>query len=414
MRDSTSQLSEALSRLDLLQVAGALGVDLKKGIQSRPGEKESKPSFSVFEGEHGLAWKDHASGEGGGVWQFVLWSRPDWSKKEVAEWLIVLAGLDPKDGKKTNRQLRDDLTRKRTEAARAHFKKPFDVPSLPRMSPMAPHVRERYKQGWVGLGEDQKRREDLAAQRDWPLAWVDDLRVRGLIADPVLPWHEPGLKGAQRGFAFLVQAPKLSRDCRIEGFVSVGYHQRFRTKEGRSWLFVPHKPQRQAKTAMDHALIDAAQTIVPLPFVIGEPSADLWVILEGQWDAVTFFNVWQSCENPRAVFVIGIRGAQGTGVFLSAYGKTMKSFHPSVWCISDNDAAGRRWSEPPEHNPAEFTPHTFLDQLTAWGASKLVHTMLPVTESTKDFNDWYSKVKDPGSANRLLMYNYREAFKCTV
>ena len=397
--------------LDLLRVGASLGVELKMGVQSRPGqEKESKPSFSVFQGKHGLNFKDHATGDGGGSWNLVKLLRPEWSNKEVAEHLIRLAGMDPAEGKMSNRQLREDLTRKRTEAARKHFRSLTDVPALPAMASMAPHVRLRYKQGWDGLGEDAARREELAKQRGWLPEWVEDLRLRGLLSDPVLPWHVPGQKGSQRGFAFLVQLPKIDARGRFTGFLSVGYHQRFRTAEGHSWLFVPHRPKREPKTDMDKALASAGQSVAPLPFVIGDPNAHLWVILEGQWDAATFFYVWNHLPGAPPVFVLGVRGSNGTGVFLAAWARLLKCLQPDVWCITDNDDAGLRWSEPAPHDPAEFRPHTFIDQLRAHGASRVAHSRLPAGAQQKDFNDWFALIGDASDACARVKMNYKQAF----
>jgi len=403
-----SPLSIALSRLDLIQVGNALGVELKKGLQSRPGEKEAKPSFSVFEGKGGLAWKDHATGDGGGVWGLVQLLRPDWSKSDVARFLIETAGLDPNADGMNRRQRREDMLKKRMKTAHEFFReKPFDLPSLPAMEPMAPHVRDRYRQGWVGLGADEKRRQDLAGQRDWPVEWVEDLRVRGLLSDPVLPWHEPGDRGAQRGFAFLVQLPKVDARGRVQDLVSVGYHQRFRTKEGRSWLFVPHKPQRPARSELDRALVSSAQVVAPLPFVMGDPDASIWVILEGQWDAATFWYVWQAQANPPSVFVVGVRGVNGNQVFLSAWGRVMRRVCPKVWCITDNDDAGCRWSKP-DPNKKDFEQMTFVQQLQRWGGA-VSHSQIP-RECGKDFNDYFSNHGTPQEAADHVISNIKQAF----
>jgi hypothetical protein len=403
-----SPLSIALSRLDLIQIGAALGVELKKGLQSRPGEKEAKPSFSVFEGKNGLGWKDHASGEGGGGWKLVQMLRPDWDKNQVARFLIELAGMDPNDDGMTRRQRREDMLKKRVKTAKEYFEeKPFAVPQLPTMSPMAPHVRERYKQGWTGLGQDEKRRQDLAAQRDWPVEWVEDLRLKGLLSDPVLPWQDPGSKGAQRGFSFLVQLPVVDARRMVKDLVSVGYHQRFRTKEGRSWLFVPHRPQREPRTDMDRALAAAGQVVAPLPFIMGDPDASIWVILEGQWDAATFWYVWQSAPNPPPVFVVGCRGVNGTQVFLSAWGRVLQRVKPRILCITDNDDAGIRWSEV-DSNKKDYEQMTFVQQLQRWGGV-VYHWRVP-KEFGKDFNDCFSCLGTPEEASEQLMNELKKVF----
>lgn len=396
-------LQEAFSRLDLFQVGRALGVELKMGLQSRPGgEKESKESFSVFSGRDGKpAFKDHARGDGGGVWQLVRVLRPEWSKKQTAEWLIEQAGLDPADGRKNNRQLREDLTRKRTEASRKHFGELSALDVLPPLVEMSATVRERYMTGWKGY--EEKRMERLATERGWPVEWVQDLVKLGRISDPVLPWHTVGGKGAQRGTAFLVQRP--DRDGKL---VSVGYHQRFRTKEGRAWCFCPYITQKDARSDYQRAMAEEKKTVQPFPFVMGNWRAPLWVILEGQWDAATFWYLWNLKPDPAPVFVVGIRGAQGVGVFLAAWARFLQKVSPRVWCITDNDTAGRSWAIV-EKDQAKFKPHTFLDRLRHWAGTEPAHSMIPASMG-KDLNDFLQSLACPDAAAAHLKMNYMKAF----
>lgn len=397
-------LNEAFSRLDLLQVGRALGVDLKVGVQSRPGdEKESKPSFSVFIGRDGkLAFKDQARGNGGGVWQLVQLLRPEWSKKEVAEWLIVQAGLDPADGKVSDRQRRADFTRQRTEVARAHFKELDNLERLPALDEWPSVVKGRYASGW-GENFTAERRQHLADERGWPVEWVDTLVADGKLSDPLCAWFDRGSKGAQRGFAFLVQRP--GRDGQL---VSVGYHQRFRRSDGRAWIFCPYTPRKEPKSLYQRKMMDLQVSTSPFPFVLGDPGASLWVVLEGQWDACSFYFLWMQACPEIPVFVVGIRGANGFGVFLSAWAEKMREVSPKVWAIGDNDVAGKGWNAR-KTAVGEYGSWSFLDRLRHWAGSEPAFSSIPGGEGF-DLNDWLRSVGDVKQAGQGLKYNFKKAF----
>jgi hypothetical protein len=411
MTESRNVLGEAFERLELLQVAKALGFDLKVGVQSRPGrEKERKPSFSVYPGKEGkLAWKDHSEGDGGGIWQFVEAFGGKADKKEMAEFLIGLAGLDASEGKLSRRMLREDLTKKRIEADRKYFEAPLQVQSLPKLVPMPACVRERYGAGWKGLQADGERKGHMAEERGWPVEWVEDLVGLGKVADPVLPWHVPGKSGAQRGFAFLVQVPVLNGKGEVTELRSIGYHQRFRTAEGRAWCFCPYIAKKEGLSEYQAAMNAAGAVCAPVPFFLGNPEASLWVVLEGQWDAACFWYVWNAMADASEVFVVGIRGAQGTGAFLAAWGKVLQRVKPWVWCISDNDDAGRRWSEAGEVKPGQRAAWTFVEMLREWGGARVAHSRLRVANG-KDFNDWFNGVGSVADAAARVRLNFQSAF----
>lgn len=399
-----SLLNEAFDRLGesgLITVGKSLGVDLKVGLQSRPGEeKERKESFSVFLGKDGrLAFKDHARGDKGGVWNLVELLRPEFSKKQVAEHIITTAGLDPNSEKVSPRKRREDFTKKRTEAAKKHFEEATRLDDLGPCLRWPQPVKDRYASGW-GKKFDIDRRAHMAEERGWPIEWVNNLVENGKISDPVLPWHDLEVSGARRGFAFLVQRPAGKR------LESVGYHQRFRTEEGRPWLFCPYTPKSESvRSVYQKALSQFQQRVAPLPFVMGEPDAPLWVILEGQWDAATFWFVWQK-RAPRPVFVVGVRGSNGTGVFLSAWAHYIQKHRPFIWCIADNDPAGSRWNKRVQDG-CEFAEWSFVDRLRAHKASAVAYSEMPKS-CGKDFNDWYRAVGD--EALPRVHANMKKAF----
>lgn len=59
-----------------------------------PFREERHPSFSIFDG--GKAWKDHATGEGGDVIDFVRVARA-WTHAEIREFFIERLGIDHRD-----------------------------------------------------------------------------------------------------------------------------------------------------------------------------------------------------------------------------------------------------------------------------------------------------------------------------
>lgn len=137
--------------------------------------------------------------------------------------------------------------------------------------------------------------------------------------------------------------------------------------------------------------------VPPLPFVLGERSASLWIITEGQWDAVTVFGLLGGFDDqfdlPIAVF--GLRGAEaGPSVFLSHYQYLIRRHKPQIWLMPDNDKAGNAWDgRGRASNFAAPQKETFTDTLRRM----LPGRRFPVSRAPKqygtDFNDFYKNGK---------------------
>ena len=147
--DPDSALSKALDRLTLAQVAEGLGMPpLRSGVQKSPfREDRHGAAFSVF--DNGKRFKDHGREDHeGGAWVFVALARPEWGKQQVAEFLIRLAGLDPKQDAKRSRA---DFRRTQKDQRRAMYRGRERALSETRdydpLSPWQDCVRDRYEDG---------------------------------------------------------------------------------------------------------------------------------------------------------------------------------------------------------------------------------------------------------------------------
>jgi hypothetical protein len=134
--------------------------------------------------------------------------------------------------------------------------------------------------------------------------------------------------------------------------------------------------------------------------VLGDLAAPrVVVLLEGQWDAVTFFGACGWFFDDDAVdplpdtgcAVFGIRGAQGIDAFLSYWGEWLYRHKPRAWCIADNDAAGGTWREAPAAAPGLPRPPGLAEKLEAAGCRKgeTLMTWLKPGAWGKDFNDYF-------------------------
>jgi hypothetical protein len=126
---------------------------------------------------------------------------------------------------------------------------------------------------------------------------------------------------------------------------------------------------------------------------MGDLRPRLLVLLEGQWDAVTF--ALAAGLRP-GMAVLGMRGAQSAGVALECLRPWLEAQRPAVWMIPDADEAGARWlvSRPPA-DPDEAPELCFRDALLASGARKVAVTHVRPTEG-KDLNDLYRELQFRG------------------
>jgi hypothetical protein len=402
MAGDPSVWKEVAARLSLIDAAQRLGITLKQGVQSSPFREDKKLSFSVFRSKDGtLAFKDHADDAvKGGLFQFVKLAT-GWENKAVAKWLFEQSGVDSKPTEFSKGKAAESRRKAREALLMQHRVSLHEVPVMERPERWSDAVAGRWAQGAGWLDKNAGR---VAESRGWPEWVVQELLGMDLMSGPALPWAEQrseaggqrsGGRGARHGVAFKMEMPVRSGAGCLE-LVPVGYHQRFVTvhngERGKSWVFVPYVPRAAGRRSdFQQVLADEGRTVPPLPFVLGcLDNPKLIVILEGQWDAISFFETcgWFSDSVFPKAAVFGLRGVNGVDAFLAFYADWLRSVKPVVWLIGDNDRAGRKWAERQHTDRINETP-SFIDRLQALGASRVVYRII-AEKFGKDFNDFYN------------------------
>lgn len=382
----SSNVSRALEVVllpDVWELIDGSEAPARDGVISSPFRKDSNPSFSIF---GGLArWKDQSTGEAGGVWNFVHLARPDWSKQDIARYLIQKAGLEWNESGSTSKGFKpksaSTLARERTEQnyrERKEFygKRNAPIATLEKPAAWPQVVRDHFHAGPI----EGFRIQRLAERRGWPVGWIEALVDAGLLRFPELPWSP------KRFPAFTVG---------ITGYEPAGYHQRIWTQaDGPAWLYVPYCPKNPT-SGLSLALNGySGPRVQALPFVLGDPvKAELWIITEGQWDAITLagaLGFFDDCfDLPIAVF--GIRGAEaGPAIFLGHYKAQLERNKPFVWLWPDNDKAGGSWDGSNWDDFSKIRPKFFTDHLMDLTGCREI-PMAIVPDPHKDFNEYWRK-----------------------
>lgn len=405
MSDRDSNVGRALELLTLADV-WELAPDHSEAPR-RPGVRKSPlredrhgASFSIHDGLRRA--KDHATGESYGVWQWVQVCRPDWSKREIARYLVERAGLpweeqgraqasrvakSPAQWRKEREEAEERAERKRRQS--------LYVAPLTGLKPWPVIVERRWTDGLSATADPQGRAEALAERRGWPVEWAESLVLAERLSFPRLPWNE------HRWVALRVEDPQGQ---------PLGYHQQFVCKSTgeRSWLFVPWRPNERMRdvmwvSQMSFSLAQDFERLAPLPFVLGElETAQVWVLTEGQWDAITLWGALGGFEERELgvpVAVLGLRGVNGAAAMLGAYGGLLRRRRPRLWLLPDNDEPSWRWDgKGAPRKAGEPAPVTLIDRLRALVGSEVE---IPVTRVDsaigKDFNDLW-KAKRPAQA----------------
>ena len=378
------ELSQALSLITIPQLAQELGMPtLKLGIQKSPFREDKKgASFSIF--KQGYAFKDHARDEHrGNGFNFVQLSRPQWTKKQCAEFIMECAGVSPEassngkqKGKRRKQQRKTDPWKERKEKQQ--------VTALPECKEWSPAVRERFLEGWKFLKRTETIKQEIAKERGWPVSVIDSLLENGLISFPLLPWERN--RHENRGIAFRVDMPQFAtnRENSIS-MIPIGYHQRFFPRENqKAWLYIPYTPESPFSDFQTQ-LKTEGNKVAPFPFLLGNPeTAQEIVLLEGQWDAVTFSHACGLLETAQeSVSVFGLRGSQSVSPLLHGYFSMLINAE-KILLFADNDRAGKQWI-------------SGLNSLTAnlgkrSDAEISVHLLKDGHFGVKDFNDYYSSL----------------------
>jgi len=455
--DDLARAREALTIFRVWEVAAGEGAILpscpppvRDGLVKSPFRDDGRNgSFSISHG--GKAFKDFGNdGASGDVWKFIKQCWPNLTDGEIAKKLIDLSGIirtprpirndgpaqpgqaaavDPVLAKAAKAMAKRDHLRHLEDAVYEELEKQLGPKAEAKVVPSwPPFVRERFLEGWRELKGAQARINDLAKSRGWPAVWVCDLVGLGLISYPIERWISANDKSIRRQLAFRVEIPDIKIVAAEDGegtvakteLRSIGYHQRWimppkddqPIKKG--WLYIPSVPEQKARKLVDFedeltaygATLGVtpdkrAGLFPPLPFVLGDyANPKVIVLLEGQWDAVSFFGACGYLGDekaPEGIVVFGIRGAQGMDVFLAYWAKWIRHNKPLAWVIADNDQAGQTWLRPPAAKPGLPRMPSFAERLEYVGCRNVLTSWLKPGQWGKDFNDYYKAAK-PGPA----------------
>lgn len=312
-----------------------------EGCQGEPGRSCRSPfredrhkSFSVF--EEGRRWKDHASGDGGDVLDFIAKAR-GCSAADALAIARERVGWSP-SGHGPALSRRQDPPRP----------KPDDAPSY-RPVVMEGETRIAWEAGLYWLKNDAGMQAEVDTWRAWPPGTTQFLAEEGLLS-------APEIKG-QRGLAFVVQYPGRS------AWTEIGFHMR-------------HRPRHQGDRAV-WTYQPAGTGLPAVPFVLGNfYGARLAIVTEGEWDCCCFAAAagWLASDTswPDGVAIIGVRGASGWRAFLGHWRRVWPR-RPRFLLIPDNDEAGMKWQR------------EFVAALAPLACS--VTVLPPKIGGPKDFND---------------------------
>jgi len=394
------QLSRAFKSVTVIRVAEHFGIHLKIGLQKSPFREDKHPSFSVY--NNGFSFKDHADDSArGGAWKMAQLCAPQLSPGEIRDLLVSLNGEKP--SRPTKNQMRRINREKREDLYQAQQRKLEEIPQLEcaEPGPWPPKIKERWEEGKKYLQNAiTKTGKSLAAKlaesRGWDERVITDLVSQGKTACPLLPWSSK--RENKRGWGWLVEKP-IFQGLKI-ALIPVGYHVRYKiyTSKGKvhqakekRWTYIPYVPT-DPKSEFQAYLKRYNCRIPAYPFVLGDLSAPrLVIILEGQFDAVSFAEAFQWLEKgfPAGISVFGLRGVSSPGVFLAAYGRWLKKYKPCIWLLGDNDDAGRKLVMR-RNNEKINTEPCFVDRLRAQGCK--VRAQYLNIDGCKDFNDvWRSR-----------------------
>ena len=290
-----SPLAKAKERVTIKEAWSRCGLvgQPKEGMNQSPFRQDSSPSFSIY--ANGTRWKDFGTDEGGSVVDFLAKAK-GLNVPDACKAVIQMAGLSTDEIKSNPQEL---------------------APKMPSYNPKPLTITWDFVEGIWDDGHDwlvnnPKTQEAIAKWRGWPVHWIETLVESGSIGCPIY-------RGI-RSLAFLVLKPTE------DGAVRIGYH--LREKQTGRWKFIPYGTKAY-------------------PFFMGCPLSSRLIIVEGQWDGITLAGSagWLDRHEawPSDVAVIGMRGANSTGVFMEQWGKMMEMTKPNVLIIRDADTAGETW-----------------------------------------------------------------------
>lgn len=298
-----SPIERAKAQVDIAAAAADIfpGWTAARSCRS-PLRRDRHPSFSVF--AEGRKWKDHATGEGGDVVDFIAAARRC-DRSEAARYLITLARKS------------EHMSTKTTSAS----------PTSPRPpAPMPTESRAVWDEGVNHLRANESWQHAIDVWRGWPAGTTARLAEDGLIGTPLVR--------GRRETAFVVQSPYVD-EVGLLSTHNLGLHVRHKSPRGERarWSFDP-------------------SGIPSLPFVIGGgfvPFASTIIVCEGQWDAVILAAAAGWLVNdaawPERISIFGTRGASGWRQLIEAWRHHWRPDVRFILC-QDADDAGDTWRAP--------------------------------------------------------------------
>jgi DNA primase len=256
-----------------------------------PLHQEKTPSFFVSTGRDGVErFKCFGCGKGGDVLDY-------WQLTRNTD----LAGA------------REHLRNMSGIVWEGPVRKPQSLPqeTAVELAPMNDRLKKVWDEGLIFLRESSSEQERIAEWRGWRASTVEKMVMLGVMGMPIYRGH--------RREAFSVLVPGGA----------VGGGQPFQAG------FHVHTKELKGRFRFEPAGIGA------WPFVIGEvESCSVLVILEGQWDAISFYDaLTDGKEFPARVAVAGIRGASSWRKLLTwDWGQKVQ-----VFLFADGDVAGQEW-----------------------------------------------------------------------
>jgi len=416
---SDRALQEAKARLTIWDVWEAAGLGPCEParmwrrddcVVRSPLRANNRESFSI--GKEAKVFNDFRDSEiRGGVWEFAALAFGLEEGKDIRTKLVEIAGtgdLDESQGsggeplsKTAWRAQQRERERAAAERIAANAARDNALPMRPDdmdLRPWPEHVRARWMEGMRAWDIQPGWVERLAKWRGWPVKWVSALRAMGQLSVPLYPGVDPASGYQPRGYAFRVLAPMGEGP---EGLQTIGYHQYIpwmdqrKRQTVRCWCYCPNDKGGDRSEYM-RTMRAEGRRIWPLPFAIGvydEP--ERVVILEGQWDALTYYGMlggFDSCDYGPSALVLGLRGASSYRYVLMFWRRQLEG--RKVIIIPDNDKAGSkivRRDQDRELAPTRLSFADVCEQICDVSVREL-----PDIEGVKDFNDFWNHKRRAG------------------
>jgi hypothetical protein len=320
------ELSELKRRVSLRDILTRDGVKIRRAGGSRftalcPFHSERTPSFYITATHNGDRFKCFGCDAGGDVFDYWMRTR-NVSLADAKKALCSSEGIAW------------------TEASRG----PVAPEPQVEVGPLSGSALAIWEEGVEYLRKSEPDQARIADWRGFESATIRNMAERKLMAMPVYRGN--------RHDAFAVEIPDIS----THGRFLAGYHVHTPKLKGR-YRFEP-------------------QGIGSWPFVIGDiAQCHALVVLEGQWDAIAFYDAVAAYDTPlKGVAIVGIRGATAWRRILD-YEWSQEA---QAFIFADADDAGLQWKQSESLAGALSlrcrATHFFCFKLAA--------------DEIKDFNDW--------------------------